>query len=95
MRPSADLRRPASTRTYLPERCAGDSRHTARRVIVQDMTIRAGSGKPIPPGTCDATSAGAAASLIATVLVMSERPAALLLEELAHTRTRAEMLRPH
>jgi len=56
------------------------------------MTIRAGSGKPIPPGTCDATFADAAASLIATVLVMSERPAALLLEELAHTRTRAEML---
>jgi len=56
------------------------------------MTGRVGSSEPIPPGTCDATSGGAAASLIAFVLVMSERPAALLLEELAHTRTRAEIL---
>ena len=56
------------------------------------MTGRAGSSEPIPPGTCDATSGGPAASLIAFVLVMSERPATLLLEELAHTRTRAEIL---
>ena len=76
----------------LPEPGAEDSRHPARRVIVQDMTIRAGSGEPGRPGTCDAVSAGAAASLIAAVLVMSERPAALLLEELAQAGTRAEML---
>ena len=41
---------------------------------------------------CDVTSADGLASLLATVLAASERPVPLLLEELAHTGIRFEML---
>ena len=41
---------------------------------------------------CDFTSADGLASLLATVLAVSERPVTLLLEELAHTEVRIEVL---
>jgi chorismate-pyruvate lyase len=41
---------------------------------------------------CDVTSADGLASLLATVLAVSERPLTLLLEELAHIEIRFEML---
>jgi hypothetical protein len=41
---------------------------------------------------CDVTSPDGLASLLATVLAVSERPATLLLEELAHTEIRFEVL---
>ncbi len=41
---------------------------------------------------CDVTSADGLASLLATVLTVSERPATLLLEELAHTEIHIEVL---
>jgi len=41
---------------------------------------------------CDFTSADGLASLLATVLAVSERPVMLLLEELAHIEIRFEVL---
>ena len=41
---------------------------------------------------CDVTSADGLASLLATVLAVSERPVMLLLEELAHIEIRFEVL---
>jgi len=41
---------------------------------------------------CDVTSADGLASLLATVLAVSERPVPLLLEDLAHIEIRFEML---
>ena len=41
---------------------------------------------------CDVASADGMASLLTTVLAVSERPATLLLEELAHTQMRIDML---
>ena len=68
---------------------AGDSRHLVRRVTAPDITASTASR---PPGTCDVTSADGLASLLATVLAVSERPVTLLLEELAHIGIRFEVL---
>jgi hypothetical protein len=86
-RPSA-----RANRGHAPDSSATDSRHLAQRVIAEDMTTRIGSGRPIPLYMCDATSADGVASLLATVLAVSERPATLLLEELAHTEICVEVL---
>ncbi len=56
------------------------------------MTASTGSGMPIPLYMCDVTSADGMASLLAAVLAVSERPVTLLLEELAHTEIRIEVL---
>jgi hypothetical protein len=63
-----------------------------RRANIQDMTTRIGSRAPIALDVCHATSPDGLATLLATVLAVSERPATLLLEELAHTQIRAEVL---
>jgi hypothetical protein len=68
------------------------SRHLVRRIIAQDITASAGSGRPASRYTCDVATADGKASLLATVLAVSERPAPLLLEELAHTEIRIEVL---
>jgi len=60
-----------------------------RRVTAPDITASTAS---MPPGTCDVTSADGLASLLATVLAVSERPVTLLLEELAHIEIRFEVL---
>jgi hypothetical protein len=75
-----------------PDLGAVDSPHLVRRVIVQDVTASTGSGKLVPPSLCDVTSADGMASLLATVLAVSGRLATLLLEELAHTKIRIEVL---
>jgi len=69
-----------------------DSPHLVRRVVAQDVTANTGSRRPVSPYLCDVTSADGMASLLSTVLAVSERPAALLLEELAHTEIRIELL---
>jgi hypothetical protein len=69
-----------------------DSRHLVRRFIAQDATTNTGSGRPVSPYLCDVTSTDGMASLLATVLAVSKRPATLLLEKLAHTKIRIEVL---
>jgi hypothetical protein len=69
---------------------ADDSRHLVRRAKAQDMTTRIGSCGLTAFN--DVTSADRVASLLATVLAVSERPATLLLEELAHTELHIEVL---
>ena len=86
-RPSA-----RADRGHAPELGALDSRHLVRWVNVQDVTASTGFGRPVPPYLYDLTSADGMASLIATVLAVSERPATPLLEELAHTEIRIEVL---
>ena len=87
-------RRPSAQadREHAPALGAADSRHLARRAIAPEMTASTGSGMPIPLYMCDVTSADGMASLLATVLAVSERPVTLLLEELAHTEIRIEVL---
>jgi len=68
---------------------AGASRHLVRRATAPDIVASTASR---PPGMCDVTSADGLASLLATVLAVSERPVPLLLEELAHIEIRFEML---
>ena len=46
----------------------------------------------MPLNVCAVASADGVASLLATVLAVSERPATLLLEELAHTEIRIEVI---
>jgi hypothetical protein len=60
-----------------------------RRVTAPDIMASTASR---PPGTCDVTSADGLASLLATVLTVSERPVTLLLEVLAHIEFRFEVL---
>jgi hypothetical protein len=86
-RPSA-----RADRGHAPELGALDSRHLVRWVNVQDATASTGFGRPVPPYLYDLTSADGMASLLATVLAVSERPATPLLEELAHTEIRIEVL---
>jgi hypothetical protein len=86
-RPSA-----RADRGHAPELGALDSRHLVRWVNVQDVTASTGFGRPVPPYLYDLTSADGMASLLATVLAVSERPATPLLEELAHTEIRIEVL---
>ena len=86
-RPSA-----RADRGHAPELGALDSRRLVRWVNVQDVTASTGFGRPVPPYLYDLTSADGMASLIATVLAASERPATPLLEELAHTEIRIEVL---
>jgi hypothetical protein len=69
-----------------------DSRHLVRRIIAQDITASAGSGRPASRYTCDVATADGIASLLATALAVSERPVTLLLEELAHIEIRFEVL---
>jgi hypothetical protein len=75
-----------------PGLSADDSRHLALRANMQQMTTRTGSGGPMPLNVCAVASADGVASLLATVLAVSERPATLLLEELAHTEIRIEVI---
>jgi hypothetical protein len=63
-----------------------------RRADVRDMTTRTGSCGPIALDVCAVPSADGMASLLATVLAVSERPATVLLEELAHTEIRIEVI---
>ena len=86
-RPSA-----RADRGHAPDLGAVDSRHLVRRVIAQDITASTGSGRPASRYTCDVASADGMASLLATVLAVSERPVTLLLEELAHIEIRFEVL---
>jgi hypothetical protein len=74
-----------------PDPSADDSRYLVRRANAQDMTTRVGSCGPIALNVCDVTSADGLASLLATVLAVSERPATLLLEELANTEIHIEV----
>jgi chorismate-pyruvate lyase len=67
---------------------AGASRHLVRRVI----TPVTASTVSRPPGMCDGTPADGMASLLATVLAVSERPVTLLLEELAEIEIRFDVL---
>jgi hypothetical protein len=60
-----------------------------RRVTAPDIMASTVSR---PSGHCDVTPADGLASLLATVLAVSERPVTLLLEELAHTEVRIEVL---
>jgi hypothetical protein len=68
---------------------AWGSRHLVRRVTAPDITANTASR---PPGMCDVTSADGLASLLATVLAVSKHPVTLLLEELADTKIRIEVL---
>ena len=68
---------------------AGASRHLVRRATAPDIVASTASR---PPGMCDVTSADGLASLLATVLAVSERPVTLLLEELAHIEIHSEVL---
>jgi hypothetical protein len=68
---------------------AAASRYLVRRVVAADITASTASRRP---GMCDLTSADGLASLLATVLAVSERPVTLLLEELAHIEIRFEVL---
>jgi hypothetical protein len=86
-RPSA-----RADRGHAPELGALDSRHLVRWVTAQDVTAKTGFGRPVPPYLYDLTSADGMASLLATVLAVSERPATPLLEELAHTEICIEVL---
>jgi hypothetical protein len=86
-RPSA-----RADRGHAPELGVLDSRHLVRWVNVQDVTASTGFGRLVPPYLYDLTSADGMASLLATVLAVSERPATPLLEELAHTEIRIEVL---
>jgi hypothetical protein len=79
-------------RGHAPELGALDSRHLVRWVNVQEVTASTGFGRPVPPYLYDLTSADGMAGLLATVLAVSERPATPLLEELAHTEIRIEVL---
>jgi hypothetical protein len=60
-----------------------------RRVTAPDIMASTASR---PPGMCDVASADGLASLLVTVLAVSERPVTLLLEELAHIEIGFEML---
>jgi hypothetical protein len=62
-----------------------------RRAIAPDMMASTAS-RPILPGMRDIAAADGLASLLATVLAVSERPVTLLLEELAHTNVGIEVL---
>jgi chorismate-pyruvate lyase len=86
-RPSA-----RADRGHAPELGAVDSRYLTQRVIAYDMTASTGSGEFVLPSLCDVTSADGMASLLATVLAVSERSATPLLEELGHTEIRIEVL---
>jgi len=77
-------------RELAPDLSVGDARRLVRRVVVQDMTTP--TGRPMPLNVCAVPSADGVASLLATVLAVSERPATLLLEELAHTEMRIEVI---
>jgi hypothetical protein len=79
-------------RAPTPDRNADDSRHLVRRANVQGTTTPIGSCGPIALNVCDVTSADGLASLLATVLAVSERPATPLLEGLAHTEIHIEVL---
>ena len=59
---------------------------------MQGTTTPIGSCGPIALNVCDVTSADGLASLLATVLAVSERPATPLLEGLAHTEIHIEVL---
>jgi hypothetical protein len=86
-RPSAQ-----ADRGHAPELGALDSRHLVRWVTAQDVTASTGFGRPVPPYLYDLITADGMASLLATVLAVSKRPATPLLEELAHTEIRIEVL---
>lgn len=75
-----------------PDLSADDSRHLVRRANVQDTTTRVGSCGSIALNVCDVTSPEGLASLLATVLTVSERPPTLLLEALANTEIYIEVL---
>jgi hypothetical protein len=60
-----------------------------RRVTAPDIMASTVSR---PSGHCDVTPADGLASLLATVLTVSERPVTLLLEELAHIEIHFEVL---
>jgi len=79
-------------RGHAPDLGAVDSRHLVRRIIAQDRTASTGSGRAASRYTCDVATADGIASLLANALAVSERPATLLLEELAHTKIRIEVL---
>ena len=76
----------------VPDLSAGDSRYLVRRAVVEDMTTGTASGGPVPLSVCTVPFADGVASLLATVLAMSERPATLLLEELAHGEIHLKVL---
>jgi hypothetical protein len=75
-----------------PDLGAWDSRHLVRRANVQDTTTRTGSCGPIALNAYAIPCADGVASLLATVLTMSERPATVLLEELAHAEIRIDVI---
>ena len=75
-----------------PDLHAGDLRHLVRQVVMRDMMTRTGSGRPIQLDVCAVSSADGVASVLATALAVSERPARLLLEELARTEISIEVI---
>jgi hypothetical protein len=75
-----------------PDLSAVKTRHMVRRASVRDMTTRTGSCGPIALNVCAVPSADGMASLLATVLAVSECPATVLLEELAHTEIPIEVI---
>jgi hypothetical protein len=90
----AGLRHPSTRddRWPAPDLSAEDSQHSVQRANVQDVTARIGSCGPIALNVCNVTFAEGLASLLATVLTVSERPATLLLEELANTEIHIKVL---
>ena len=63
-----------------------------RRVIAAGHNGKHRFRQARPRYTCDVATADGLASLLATVLAVSERPVTLLLEELAHIEIRFEVL---